>query len=91
MKTSLMTSAAIIAFMAATPLAAHAASAGNPIQDQAENQITAQLNQGQVQGNGGYGVMTYEGVVQSPHFSSGSLQEQIAQPPDDSDNLSIIE
>ncbi|HEV8016377.1 MAG TPA: hypothetical protein VGP48_12645 [Stellaceae bacterium] len=89
MKISIAFSAAAIVCAAAMPLAAHAASFNDPAQDQAENQITAQLNQQQLQG--GYGVLTYEGVVQSPHFSSGSLQEQIAQPPDDADNLSIIE
>jgi len=90
MKTSLMTSAAIIA-LATAPLAALAASAGNALQDQAENQITARLNQEQLRSNGGYVVMTYEGVVQSPRFSAASAPEQIAQPPDDTDDLSIIE
>jgi hypothetical protein len=71
-----------------------------PVSDQAqddrENAVTAQLNQQQLQqSNGGYGgelyqgVETYRGIVQSPNQSS--MQEQIAQPPSDNSDLSIIE
>jgi hypothetical protein len=81
--------AAIIALSAATAVAARAASPSNPAQDQSENAITAQLNQRQVQMNGGYGAETYQGIAPSPN--QGAPQEQIAQPPTDNSDLSIIE
>lgn len=89
MTTKFAAYAAIIALSAATPLAAHAASASNPAEDQQENAITAQLNQQQLQMNGGYGVETYQGIASSPN--QGAPQEQIAQPPTDNGDLSIIE
>ncbi|HEY3916809.1 MAG TPA: hypothetical protein VGL83_03400 [Stellaceae bacterium] len=87
MKTRFAAYAAIIALSTATTVAAHAVTMNNPAQDQAENQITAQLNQQQVE-NGNYGVETYQGIMQRQ--SQGAPQEQIAQPPDAGD-LSIIE
>lgn len=88
MKTTFASLAAAFALAAMTAVAAHAASPSNPAQDQSENAVTAQLNQQQVQANG-YGVETYEGIMHSPN--QGAPQEQIAQPPSDDNNLSIIE
>jgi hypothetical protein len=86
------TFAAIIALSAATTVAAQAASYSDPAQDQRENAITSQLNQQQVQGSGmGYGTQTYEGIMQSRSPNQGMMQEQIAQPPEGSSDLSIIE
>jgi hypothetical protein len=84
------TFAAIIALSAATTVAAQAASRTDPAQDQRENAITSQLNQQQLQGSGmSHGTEAYQGIVQSPN--QGMMQEQIAQPPADSGDLSIIE
>lgn len=84
------TFAAIIALSAATTVAAQAAS-HDPAADQRENPVTAQLNQQQLQG-GGYGVETYQGIMPlSGGPNQGMMQEQIAQPPADSSDLSIIE
>jgi membrane-bound lytic murein transglycosylase B len=82
------TFAAILA-LSATTIAAQAASRSDPGQDQRENAITAQLNQQQLQG--GYGPETYEGIMRSQSPNQGMMQEQIAQPPSDSGDLSIIE
>ena len=87
MKSRFAAYATFIALSAATTVAAHAATPANPAKDQIENPITAQLNQQQLQMSG-YGVETYQGIMQSPNQSS--MREQIAQPPADSD-LSIIE
>ena len=81
------TFAAIIALSAATT--AQAASRTDPVQDQRENAITARLNQQQLQG--GYGPETYQGIMGSQSSYQGMTQEQIARPPDDSGDLSIIE
>jgi len=86
------TFAAIIALSAATTVAAKAAS-HDPAADQRENPITAQLNQQQLQGSGyssGYGVETYQGIMQN-RSDRGMTQEQVAQPPAGSSDLSIIE
>lgn len=84
--------AAIVALSAMTTVAAHAATYSDPAQDQRENAITSQLNQRQVQGSGmGYGTETYEGIMQSRSPNRGMMQEQIAQPPEGSSDLSIIE
>ena len=88
------TCAAIVALSAATTAGAQAASRSNPAQDQRENQVTAQLNRQQVQGNDGmgYGGETYRGLTpQSYGPNRATMQEQIAQPPAGSDDLSIIE
>ncbi|HEX3971513.1 MAG TPA: hypothetical protein VHX19_09320 [Stellaceae bacterium] len=90
MRNKFATYAAIIALSAATTVAAQAASRSDPAQDQHENQITSQLNQQQVQGSG-YGTETYEGIMQGSSPNQGSTQEQIAQPPAGSSDLSIIE
>jgi hypothetical protein len=85
------TFAAIIALSAATTVAAQAATRTDPAADQRENPVTAQLNQQQLQG-GGYGVETYQGIMPlSGGPNQGTMQEQIAQPPADSSDLSIIE
>lgn len=86
------TFAAIIALSATTTIAAHAASYSDPAQDQRENAITAQLNRQQVEGSysGGYGTQTYEGIMQGG-ANRGMTQEQVAQPPAGSSDLSIIE
>lgn len=90
MTTKFATYAAIIALSAATAFSAHAASQSNPAQDQQENAITAQLNQQQLMnGNYGYGVETYQGIMHGAN--QGATQEQIAQPPSDDSSLSIIE
>lgn len=90
MNTRFASFAAAFALAAMTAVAAHAASPSNPAQDQQENAITAQLNQQQLMnGNYGYGVETYEGVVHGPN--QGIVHEQIAQPPSGDSNLSIIE
>lgn len=93
MKSSRFTAyVAFIALSAAATVTAHAASQTNPAQNQSENAITAQLNQQQVEMDGyggGYGVETYQGIAPSPN--QGAPQEQIAQPPTDDSNLSIIE
>jgi hypothetical protein len=82
------TYAAIIALSAATTVAAQAASRSD--QDQRENQVTSQLNQQQLQGGDmGYGTQIYQGTMQSPNQSM--MQEQVAQPPAGSSDLSIIE
>jgi len=82
--------AAIIALSAATTVAAQAGT--DPVQDQRENAITARLNQQQIQGGGmGYGPETYQGIMQSRSPYQGMTQEQIAQPPADMSDLSIIE
>ncbi len=85
--------AAIIALSTATTIAAQAASRSDPAQDQRENAITSQLNQQQLQGGGmGFGTETYQGTmprIYSPN--QGTMQEQIAQPPAGSSDLSIIE
>jgi hypothetical protein len=81
--------AAIIALSAATTVAAQAASRTDPAQDQHENAITARLNQQQLQG--GYGPETYQGIIGSQSSYPGMTHEQIAQPPDDTSDLSIIE
>lgn len=81
--------AAIIALAAATTVASQAASYSDPVQDQRENAITAQLNQQQLQG--GYGPETYQGIMRSQSPNQGMMQEQLAQPPADSSDLSIIE
>jgi len=87
--------AAIIALTAATTVAAQAASRSDPAQDQHENAITAQLNQRQLQGSGmsygSYGTETYQGIMQSHSPNRGMMQEQVAEPPADSSDLSIIE
>ena len=87
--------AAIIALTAATTVAAQAASRSDPAQDQHENAITAQLNQRQLQGSGmsygSYGTETYQGIMQSHSPNGGMMQEQMAQPPADASDLSIIE
>jgi len=83
------TFAAIIALSAATTVAAQAASRTDPVQDQRENAITARLNQQQLQG--GYGPETYQGIMRSQDSYRGVTQEQIAQPPEDASDLSIIE
>jgi hypothetical protein len=83
------TFAAIIALTAATTVAAQAASYNDPAQDQRENAITAQLNQQQAQG--GYGPETYQGIMPNRGANQGMMQEQIAQPPAGSSDLSIIE
>jgi hypothetical protein len=83
--------AAIIALSAATTVTAQAASRSDPEQDQRENAITAQLNQHQLQGGGSYGPETYQGIMQSQSPNRGMTQEQIAQPPAGSSDLSIIE
>ena len=85
------TFAAIIALSAATTVAAQAASYSDPAQDQRENAITSQLNQQQVQGSMGYGTQTYEGIMQGRSPNRGMMQEQLAQPPEGSSDLSIIE
>jgi len=91
MRNKFATYAAIIALSAATTVAAQAASRSDPAQDQRENQVTSQLNQQQVQGSGmSYGTETYQGIMQSSP-NQGMMQEQIAQPPADSSDLSIIE
>jgi uncharacterized protein YpmB len=94
MKTKLSLLVAVVAIGLSSGLA-FAAPASDPFQDQRENAVTAQLNRQQLQqSNSGYSVETYQGVesdqgmVQSPIQSS--MQEQIVQPPSDSD-LSIIE
>ncbi len=91
----LATFAAIVALSAATTVGAQAASRSNPVQDQHENQVTAQLNRQQVQGGTdiGYGGETYPGIVTQGSFSPNraTMREQIAQPPSGSDELSIIE
>ncbi len=85
------TFAAIIALSAATTVAAQAASYSDPAQDQRENAITSQLNQQQVQGSGmGYGTETYQGIMPQS-YDRGMMQEQVAQPPAGSSDLSIIE
>ena len=90
MKSRFAAYVAFIALSAATTVAAHAASQINPAQDQSENAVTAQLNQQQVQMSGSaYGIETYEGIMHSPN--QGAMQEQIAQPPSDNSDLSIIE
>ena len=91
----LATFAAIVALSAATTVAAQAASQSNPAQNQRENQVTAQLNRQQAQGGTemGYGAELYPGIV-TQGFSGpnrATLQEQIAQPPSDASDLSIIE
>lgn len=93
MKTSQAAIAAAIALSVLGAVVTHAAGVSNPAQDQAENQVTAQLNQQQLQGNGGWGVLTYEGIAPAPSQVQfpDAMQEQIAQPPQDSDSLSIIE
>ena len=82
------TFAAIIALSAATTVAAQAASRSDPVQDQRENAITARLNQQQL---GGYGPETYQGIMGGQSSYQGMTQEQIAQPPEDTSDLSIIE
>ncbi|HEY1503571.1 MAG TPA: hypothetical protein VGF92_04675 [Stellaceae bacterium] len=91
MKKRFATVAAIIALSAATTVAAQAASRSDSAQDQRENAITARLNQRQVQGSMGYGPETYQGIMRSQGSYQGMTQEQIAQPPSDSGDLSIIE
>ena len=91
----LATFAAIVALSAATTVAAQAASRSDPAQNQRENQITAQLNRQQAQGGTemGYGGEPYPGIV-TRSFSGpnrATMQEQIAQPPTDTSDLSIIE
>lgn len=86
MTTRLATYAAIIALSAATTVAARAATATDPAQDQSENQVTAQLNQQQLQSNKGFAI--YRGASWN---QQGAMQEQIAQPPSDAGDLSIIE
>jgi hypothetical protein len=90
MRNKFATYAAIIALSTATTVAAQAASRSDPAQDQRENQVTAQLNQQQVQG-GSYGIETYEGIMQDRRANQGMMQEQVAQPPAGSSDLSIIE
>jgi hypothetical protein len=86
MRNRIATYAAIIALSAATTVAAQAATRTDASQDQRENQVTSQLNQQQLQG--GYGTETYQGIMQN---DQGTMQEQVAQPPAGSSNLSIIE
>lgn len=86
MKARLAIYAAVIALSAATTGAAYAASPSNPAQDQNENQITAQLNQQQLQPSSGAG--TYQGATWT---QQGAMQEQIATPPADESDLSMIE
>jgi hypothetical protein len=83
------TLAAIVALSAATTVAAQAATRSDPAQDQRENAVTAQLNQRQLQG--GYGPETYQGIMGSRSSYQAMPQEQIAQPPADDSDLSIIE
>jgi hypothetical protein len=91
MRNKFATYAAIIALSAATTVAAQAATRSEPAQDQRENQITSRLNQRQAQGGGmSYGTETYQGIMQSGPNQS-KMQEQIAQPPADASDLSIIE
>jgi hypothetical protein len=80
---------ASIALSAAVTVAAQAATRGDPAQDQRENAITAQLNQQQLRG--GYGPETYQGIMGSQSSYPGMTQEQVAQPPGDDSDLSIIE
>jgi len=96
MKTKLSLLTAVIVIGLSSGLT-FAAPASDQAQDQRENAVTAQLNQQQLQqsnDDGGYGVEanqgveTYQGTVQSPYQTR--MQEQIAQPSDNSD-LSIIE
>jgi hypothetical protein len=89
MNTKLRLFTAVVAIGLSSGLA-FAAPANNPVQDQRENAVTAQLNQRQLQqSNSGYGVETYRGIVRSPN--QNSMQKQIAQPPSDNSDLSIIE
>jgi len=89
------TFAAIVALSSAATVGAQAASRSNPAQDQHENQVTAQLNRQQVQGRTdiGYGGEAYPGIVTQGSLgpNRATMQEQIAQPPSGSDELSIIE
>jgi hypothetical protein len=87
------TYAAAIALSLATTVAAQAAS-HDPAADQRENPVTAQLNQQQLQGSSmsygagmSYGTETYQGIMQN----RGMIQDQVAQPPAGSSDLSIIE
>ncbi len=92
MRNKFATYAAIIALSVATTVAAQAASRSDASQDQRENQITSQLNQQQVQGSDmSYGTQTYQGIMQGSSPNQGMTQEQIAQPPAGSSDLSIIE
>jgi osmotically-inducible protein OsmY len=95
MKTKLSLLTAVIAVGLSSGLT-FASPVSDQAQDQRENAVTAQLNQQQLQqSNGSYGgetyqgVETYRGIVQSPNQSS--TQEQIAKPPSDDGDLSIIE
>jgi hypothetical protein len=90
MRNKFATYAAIIALSVATTVAAQAASRSDPAQDQRENQVTSQLNQQQLQGSG-YGTQTYEGIMQGRGSNQTMMQEQLAQPPADTSDLSIIE
>jgi hypothetical protein len=92
MRNKFATYAAIIALSAATTVAAQAASRSGASQDQRENQITSQLNQQQLQGSDmSYGTQTYQGIMQGRSPNQSMMQEQVAQPPTDSSDLSIIE
>jgi hypothetical protein len=90
MKSKFATYAAIIALSAATTVAAQAATRSDASQDQRENQVTARLNQQQLQGTG-YGPATYQGIMPGHSTNQSMMQEQIAQPPAESSDLSIIE
>jgi hypothetical protein len=92
MKRKLTTYAAVIAFSTVTAVAAFAADSRDPARNQA-NQVTAQLNQQQLNlgaYDGSYGTVTYQGIMQSSGPNQSNTREQIAQPPDAGD-LSIIE
>jgi len=95
MKRKLTTYAVVFALSTVTTVAAFAASARDPAQNQNENQVTAQLNQQQLGGaaygyDGGYGPETYQGIMQSSGPNQSNTREQIAQPPNAGD-LSVIE
>jgi hypothetical protein len=88
MNTKLSVLTAVVAIGLSSGLV-FAAPASNRVQDQRENAVTAQLNQQQLRkSNGSYGVETYQGITQR---KQSSMQEQIAQPPIDNSDLSIIE
>ena len=86
MKTKLSLLTAVVAIGLSSGFT-FAAPASDQAQDQRENAVTAQLNQQQLQQSNG--VETYQGIVQSPNQST--MREQIAQPPSDNSDLSIIE
>ena len=89
MNTKLSLLTAVVAIALSSGLA-FAAPVSKQVQDQRANAVTAQLNQQQLQqSSGAYVVKTYQGIMHSPN--QGAMQEQIAQPPTDNSDLSIIE